>query len=575
MKIDLRQHLDTLREGAAALVRRYPVETLLIVCSAIGWLICRHTDPGNYYEVRIGLLTAAPLTVLAVNRFTTGTRWRALYAVCGAAVIPLWLWPGLEAWTDSAQGMIYLLAITPLVLLLSGRATDNRRFASQLFLWIRAVVVSLFFPNLALLLFQAILWSTAYIFGFSHANWVSDLAVDVWILTETLAVPLLFVMTVDRQRTAAYTGDRTTRGLINRLFTPALLIYTLILYLYAAKILVLWTLPKGGVAWMVFLFALVTFGIHLARQVIDRPAAEGFYRRFSWVMLPAAALFWAGAARRIGEYGLTEWRVLLLACGVVMSAAVVLFFFRRTRRYWLVCLTALLCFAGLAFVPALAPQRLSNRSQQALFEEAARRIDLLDPQGALRWERLPFGDTTQVETCRRIDATLAYLSHRDTLYLNSLGLSDVYWRERDRLFTPEMQQRINDWEADPAAVETAPAGITCIEQPYGQPLRLGRDYRQLCRLDQRVTDLRDTLTIALPDGRVVLHLAAADLLHRQLTAAGIGADSLETITEEQRQSLLYYQDERIGLIFEEMEIGRNDTGEPVLHAARLGWLLER
>ncbi len=576
MKRKLGTYLSELRRGLGRVVRRYPVEVALqtvLTALFIWWTEAEHFP--LFPAVCLWVFPLFTLGALVVNTLAGSTPWRRIYWVVWAPIVPLLRWPGLREWVATEQFAITLGILAPLALLLCRRARDNRRFAGQAMIYLRAAAVALLFSEIACGLFNAVLWSSAYIFGFDDAHWVERLSVDTWSVANLLAAPVLFLLLLDRWEERECSLNRIGAALVNWIFTPALVIYAVMLHLYAARMLVLWSLPRGGVAYLVFGFVLLAFAVRMLRELVEKRVAEWFYGRFSCFLLVPMLLFWIGAARRVGEYGLTDPRIYLLSCGVVMSAAVVLFFFRRTQRYGWVCLTALFCFASLAFVPALAPQRLSNRSQQALFEEAARRLDLLDAQGALRWDRLPFGDTTQVATCRRIDATLAYLSHRDTLYLNSLGLSDLYWKERDRLFTPEMQQRINDWEADTVAIEVAPVGITCIEQPYGQPLRLGRDYRQLCRLDQRVTDLHDTLTIALPDGRVVLHLAAADLLHRQLTAAGIGADSLETITEEQRQALLYYRDERIGLIFDGLEIDRNDAGEPVLHAARLGWLLER
>ena len=124
--------------------------------------------------------------------------------------------------------------------------------------------------------------------------------------------------------------------LLNYIVTPALLIYAAILYLYMAKILVTWTLPEGGVAYLVFGFTLFALAVQALQPLLQKRMYDWFFDRFSLISLPTQVLFWIGVLRRTGEYGLTEPRVYLLVSGGLMTLCVVLFLARRTGRYFYV-----------------------------------------------------------------------------------------------------------------------------------------------------------------------------------------------------------------------------------------------
>lgn len=227
-------------------------------------------------------------------------------------------------------------------------------------------LLALLFAYVALGLFQAILWSAAYIFGFGGAAWVEHAAVDTWIVTSTFVVPLLFMMMLDRWERSEVHGTRILEVLLDWIVSPAVLIYAAILYLYAFKILVTWSLPEGGVAYLVFGFTSVALAVKALQELLGRRIYGWFYDRLSLFALPAAVLFWIGTLRRVGEYGLTEPRVYLVVCGAVMTFCLAIFLSRRTGRYLWVVLFAMLLFAAVAYVPALEPDGSpSARSRHA------------------------------------------------------------------------------------------------------------------------------------------------------------------------------------------------------------------
>ena len=116
-----------------------------------------------------------------------------------------------------------------------------------------------------------------------------------------------------------------------------------------AKILVTWSLPEGGVAYLVFGFTLFALAEKALQFLMRKRLYDWFFDRFSLISLPTQLLFWVGAIRRTSEYGLTSPRIYLLVCGGLMTLCVVLFLFRRAGRYMYVCLTAFAVFAAFAY----------------------------------------------------------------------------------------------------------------------------------------------------------------------------------------------------------------------------------
>ena len=193
-----------------------------------------------------------------------------------------------------------------------------------------------------------------YIFGLGGA-WIEHVAVWSVTICETLAVPLLFLMMADRWRDAELRGSRILEMLLNYIVTPALLIYAAILYLYMAKILVTWTLPEGGVAYLVFGFTMTALAVKALGRLLEKRIYDWFFDRFSLVSLPVLALFWIGVVRRTNEYGLTEPRVYLVVCGGLR--AVVPFAAYGPLPVGVSCGMGELRRAGLRFLPRAGAYR--------------------------------------------------------------------------------------------------------------------------------------------------------------------------------------------------------------------------
>ena len=563
MKFDLKHCFRIFREGMMQVVRNYPVELLLALCACVLWFAAYEAGWSQGYA-RVAVVPLFFVLALSVNRLAGRGPWRRVYWVSWMPLIPLSVWSGVHDWVGGTQYLVTLCVLAPLALLLCRRAARNERFVADTMIWVRSLLLAELFANVALGLFAAILFSTTYIFGL-RGSWIEHVWMYGLIFCESLVAPSLFLLMAERWRDAEIEGNRILEILLDYIVTPALLIYTAILYLYTAKILVTRSLPEGGVAYLVFGFTIVALCVKALQLVLEKRRYGWFFDRFSLVALPPLVLFWIGVARRVGEYGFTEPRAWLVACGLLMTFCVLLFLSRRSGRYRWVCAAGFLLFALLAYVPALQPERVAVRSQLRRAMQVAGKLQLLDDDGRLRLDR--FGaDTTFKADYRRFYESVQYIAWRDTAAFRRLGADmDAI---RAAVPQPIRDYVVYGWE-DAVATEavTVTDDIYLMQTSRRVPCEgystLYPDWDMFWQ-DDAAGDYsycfrNDTLILRFDGRRPDRSIAVSDLLAAQLRRAGIvGIPSGKKLLDS-ADDLLFYNDDELLVVFQKMSFERSDS----------------
>lgn len=105
-------------------------------------------------------------------------------------------------------------------------------------------------------------------------------------------------------------------GIIRYLFLPLEMGYILVLYIYAAKILITWELPTGWVSWLVTLMMAgciaIEFGIYPSRIGRERQTDKRIAYRLPLVALPLLVLMTVSIMRRFQDYGISINRLYLI-----------------------------------------------------------------------------------------------------------------------------------------------------------------------------------------------------------------------------------------------------------------------
>jgi len=125
-------------------------------------------------------------------------------------------------------------------------------------------------------------------------------------------------------------------GTIHFLFLPLMAGYLLVLYVYAARILVSWELPTGWVSWLVVALMggciAIEFGLYPVRIQESKRANEWIARWLPALVLPMLILMTVGIIRRFNDYGVTINRLYLITLNIWFYIVCIGLVFTKARR---------------------------------------------------------------------------------------------------------------------------------------------------------------------------------------------------------------------------------------------------
>src|SRR5699024_5571330 len=123
---------------------------------------------------------------------------------------------------------------------------------------------------------------------------------------------------------------------VKNILVPLLLLYFVILYLYAFKIMIDWELPKGWVSSLISVLAVLGFVIHIVIYPVRKTHSSLLLRRFHpWFFILLAQLIlllFIAVGKRLNEYGFTEARYLLLALSFWILSMILYFLFSKKKE---------------------------------------------------------------------------------------------------------------------------------------------------------------------------------------------------------------------------------------------------
>lgn len=248
-------------------------------------------------------------------------------------------------WFYAVLGVERLFFTTGLVFLLMTSA--YLRQASQSAFWLfnlrlgMAALLAILVAAAACGGIVAILASLEFLFDFKGPYRLYE---HVWSTGATLVGPIyglaltpnLLDEEVDLESYRDSLLERGISVLLTYVLVPIALVYAAILYAYAVKIALLWTLPKGQVATLVTLFALAGTGAYLISYPW-RSQGTALLRLFRSIWFPLTfvpvILLVIGTLRRITDYGVTPQRYALMVIRLADRADGLLCFSTASDRH--------------------------------------------------------------------------------------------------------------------------------------------------------------------------------------------------------------------------------------------------
>jgi Domain of unknown function (DUF4153) len=328
----LRQIGQFLLPDIGRLVRRFPLPALLTSLVTGYMLLDLHRTwpaPDAFRHtmfLSMGFLASLGSALLLETR-TLPNLWR--YGLSAAPLLPIALFLAFKREPDTAVAMVsgalwLLIGVAPF--LRAAVTADNVwRFNHDLWLGLFAATIGSVLFGLGL---SAIVETLRYLFGLIPPWSIHE---KIWIVALGLILPLNWCAVVPARfdGTGSERGDglpsKLVAALIGYVLMPLLVVYAAILHAYAIKILFDGALPKGRLGYMVLAFGAVLVAVGLASfpQRLAGSPMRVFWRIWPWMLPVPVILLGIAVLQRVGQYGLTERRYLLLLAGGWLASLVV------------------------------------------------------------------------------------------------------------------------------------------------------------------------------------------------------------------------------------------------------------
>ena len=326
------------------------------------------------------LMLFVPLVVLTFWLHKVN-RWA--YVVSGFLFLPLMmlnLKPFL--WTYGF-GFTYVLAA--ILLVVGTRRMDNRSFAAHALHVVTQLFFGLVISGIITLALLAIFGSFFYIFGIDEPK---DFYTYLWQFIWFVIAPQVCCTLISHGEDEVDEPARVLQIILNFILSPAVIIYTVILYAYFIKIALEWDLPKGGVAWMVMAFVTVAMVGWLMQYVLKQHYYDWFYRNFTWIAIPPLIMYWIGSIYRIRLYSFTESRFYLMVAGVLMTLFVLMLLWKRSRRFQLMALIFGAAIILFTYIPGISAKSIGRRCQTSRLQQMIVQLKLTNPKTGKFVEKL-------------------------------------------------------------------------------------------------------------------------------------------------------------------------------------------
>ncbi|EHG24186.1 hypothetical protein HMPREF9332_00387 [Alloprevotella rava F0323] len=195
------------------------------------------------------------------------------------------------------------------------------------------------------------------------------------------------------------------------LLAPLLMVYAVVLYVYAARILVAWTLPIG---WVSVPVSILVVGVILLIILLYPARMQETPNKFDklccrWMpllILPLLILMTVGIAKRLNDYGITYMRLYLLLFNFWCYGICVYLIFTRSLKIKAI----LLSFSILFVLSSVGPWNFVNVTQRVLANQVRGIIE-----NSVKKPKLPMDD----ETFDTYVKTLPYEQH--SILMNKLS----------------------------------------------------------------------------------------------------------------------------------------------------------
>ncbi|MCC6411027.1 MAG: DUF4153 domain-containing protein [Saprospiraceae bacterium] len=415
--------LSLLVDAFVGALRRFPLTMLsaAVACGALMWLVEDGSDDAGVkmmMPAMLGLPLFTAITAFGEAFELKGWRFWAPQ-VAGVGLLVLYYFqldPGITNFENVyVPQYLGFLAIAHLLSATSpylkrGRVEDFWEFNKTLFA--NFIVGAVY----ALILYAGLALAILAVDQLFDLNIDSEIYVHLFLLLGLIFFTAFFLHHFPQDYETEddeYTYTTVFVNLCKFILIPIVGLYFLILYVYGAKIIAMWELPRGWVSSLVIGFSVAgifTYLLNYRLPAFDSTDAVRLYHKWFWpVLLPLTVLLFVAIGRRINDYGITEERFYVAHAGLWLLAMGLYFLFSKNDNIKFIPLS-LAAFILVAVAGPFSANRVARRSQVTIIRE------LLTKNGRFDGTQVQKRTTTLTgEDAERIISAMSYLESRDAL----------------------------------------------------------------------------------------------------------------------------------------------------------------
>lgn len=352
----MKQKFKAFFTSAKSVIKHAPIEFILSLMMYVCFLFKE-----SMTDFSQNLLFIYPLImffVLTVN-FWTKNKMRMLYFLSPLIGAPLYF-------IHFSFSITYMMALLCFFILINASSMnkDNNEFCKRSGNFSVSFFYGCILSSILLGIIAGIIATVIYIFRLEIKN-IGEIYEKCFSFAYIVALPFLTITLNSYFEEEVKTQSKTISIFLNFILIPAIFIYTLILYVYAIKIIFQQEYPLIGIEYMIFAYVIAVCIAHILHIYNRETKFAWFFRFISFATLPLVILFWFAAISRIAQYGMTANRLYLLICGISMTSYPILFISKRTNRFVYISLFTFLLIGTFTFIPALQPSRLYKETPES------------------------------------------------------------------------------------------------------------------------------------------------------------------------------------------------------------------
>ena len=237
--------------------------------------------------------------------------------------------------------------------------------------------------------------------------------VRIFFFIATIGNTIIFLLFVNKDETE--NTQQKEFPVILKFFTqfvliPIMFLYTIILYLYAVKLLVIWELPRGWISYSILSYSVIgilaLLLVYPLRNETKKSWVKWFYKIFYYSLLPLITLLFVAIFIRLLNYGFTEPRYYVLLLAIWLT--VVTFYFILYKKASIEFIPkSLMIFIILSLIcPYFNASSVAVRSQKQEFKK------LLEERDLLKNGKINYDIPVTYEILENLNSKIKFLNER-------------------------------------------------------------------------------------------------------------------------------------------------------------------